>query len=84
MSIVITKIGRSIQHLFENAMMVALRNANVYFDIVRIHQAHLRHAADKLGSERILFGTDWSATWRWITSRPTSTPSGCGPWRPTG
>jgi predicted TIM-barrel fold metal-dependent hydrolase len=65
--IVITKMGRSIQHLFDNAMMVALRNANVYFDIVGTSPAHLRHATDKLGSERILFGTDWSATWRWMT-----------------
>ncbi len=65
--VILTKMGRSIQHMFDNAMMVALRNANVYFDIVGTSPAHLRHALDKLGSERILFGTDWSATWRWMT-----------------
>src|SRR5262249_59876142 len=32
---------------------------------------HLRFAIDKLGAHRIMFGTDWSATWRWI-SVPTS------------
>jgi predicted TIM-barrel fold metal-dependent hydrolase len=65
--IILTKMGRSIQHLFDNAMMVALRNANVYFDLVGSSPAHVRQAVDKLGSERILFGTDWSATWRWMT-----------------
>jgi predicted TIM-barrel fold metal-dependent hydrolase len=28
---------------------------------------HLRFAIDKIGAHRILFGTDWSATWRWIS-----------------
>ena len=65
--IILTKMGRSIQHLFDNAMMVALRNANVHFDIVGSSPAHVRGAVDKLGADRVMFGTDWSATWRWMT-----------------
>lgn len=64
--IVLTKMGRSIQHLFDNALVVALRNDNVYFDTVGTTPAHLRRAVDELGSDRIMFGTDWSATWRWV------------------
>ncbi len=64
--IVLTKMGRSIQHLFDNALVVALRNDNVYFDTVGTTSEHLRRAVDELGSDRIMFGTDWSATWRWV------------------
>ena len=34
----------------------------------------MKHAIDAIGSERILFGTDWSATWRFVSLR-TSNPS---------
>jgi predicted TIM-barrel fold metal-dependent hydrolase len=44
-----------------------MRNANIYLDVVGTTGPHLRHAIDKLGAERILFGTDWSATWRWLS-----------------
>lgn len=64
--IVLTKMGRSIQHLFDNALVVALRNDNVYFDTVGTTPEHLRRAVEELGSDRIMFGTDWSATWRWV------------------
>lgn len=64
--IVLTKMGRSIQHLFDNALVVALRNDNVFFDTVGTTPEHLRIAAGELGTDRIMFGTDWSATWRWV------------------
>lgn len=64
--IVLTKMGRGIQHLFDNALVVALRNDNVFFDTVGTTPEHLRRAAGELGSDRIMFGTDWSATWRWV------------------
>lgn len=69
--IILTKMGRSIGHYFDSAMTVAMRNANVYFDVVGTNAQHLRFAIDKIGADRILFGTDWSATWRWI-SAPTT------------
>jgi uncharacterized protein len=65
--IILTKMGRSISRYFDSAMTVALRNVNIYFDVVGTSSDHLRLAVDKIGSERILFGTDWSATWRWIS-----------------
>lgn len=69
--IILTKMGRSIGRYFDSSLTVALRNVNVYFDVVGTNPEHLRIAIDKIGSERILFGTDWSATWRWI-SVPTT------------
>jgi uncharacterized protein len=69
--IILTKMGRSIGRYFDSAMTVAMRNVNVYFDVVGTNPEHLRIAVDKLGAQRILFGTDWSATWRWI-SVPTT------------
>jgi predicted TIM-barrel fold metal-dependent hydrolase len=38
----------------------------VYFDTVGTSPEHLRIAVDKLGAHRIMFGTDWSATWSWV------------------
>lgn len=69
--VILTKMGRSIGRYFDSAMTVALRNVNVYFDVVGTNPEHLRFAIDKIGAHRILFGTDWSATWRWI-SKPTA------------
>jgi predicted TIM-barrel fold metal-dependent hydrolase len=60
-------MGRSIGRYFDSAMTVAMRNVNIYLDVVGTSPEHLRFAVDKIGSERILFGTDWSATWRWIS-----------------
>ncbi len=65
--IILTKMGRGIGYYFDTAMAVALRNTNVFFDTVGTIGSHLRIAVDKLGAERIMFGTDWSATWRWIS-----------------
>ncbi len=64
--LILTKMGRSLSTYFEPSMVVAMRNANVYLDVVGTRPDHLRQAIDTIGSERILFGTDWSATWRWV------------------
>jgi hypothetical protein len=64
--IILTKMGRGIQTYFDHALAVALRNENVYFDTVGTSPEHLRIAVDKIGAHRIMFGTDWSATWRWM------------------
>jgi hypothetical protein len=64
--IILTKMGRSITSYFDSALTVALRNANIYFDVVGTSPEHLRVAVDKIGAHRIMFGTDWSATWRWL------------------
>ena len=64
--IIIGKMGRGTHH-FETALSVALRNVNVYFDTVGTTGAHIRVAVDALGADRIMFGTDWSPTWRWLS-----------------
>jgi uncharacterized protein len=64
--VILTKMGRGLQYYFDTAMVVAMRNSNVYFDVVGTRPDHLRQAIDAIGSKRILFGTDWSATWRWV------------------
>src|SRR5690349_4360547 len=66
--IILTKMGRSIGRYFDSTMTVAMRNVNIYLDVVGTRPDHLRFAIDKLGAHRILFGTDWSATWRWVRS----------------
>ena len=65
--VILTKMGRSISRYFDTVMSVAMRNVNVYLDVVGTNPQHLRFAIDKLGSERIMFGTDWSTTWRWLS-----------------
>lgn len=61
--IILTKMGRSMITYYEPCLAVAMRNENVYFDVVGTNAEHLRHALDMIGSERIMFGSDWSATW---------------------
>jgi predicted TIM-barrel fold metal-dependent hydrolase len=64
--IILTKMGRSINYYFDICLTVALRNVNVYFDISESCSEHLRKAVDWIGADRIMFGTDWSATQRWV------------------
>lgn len=64
--VILTKMGRGIGYYFDTALTVAMRNTNVYFDTVGTIGQHLRIAVDKIGAQRIMFGTDWSATWRWV------------------
>ena len=64
--IVLTKMGRAIQHYFESALIVAMRNPNVYFDTTSTTAEHLRRAVETIGADRIMFGTDWSPTWRCV------------------
>ncbi|MFC2047277.1 amidohydrolase family protein [Chloroflexota bacterium] len=64
--IILTKMGRG-THYFDIALFVALRNVNVYFDIVDTLPEHIRKAVDTIGAERIMFGTDWCCTVRFVT-----------------
>lgn len=65
--IILTKMGRSITRYFDSTMTVAMRNVNIYLDVVGTNPQHLRFAIDKIGADRIMFGTDWSTTWRWLS-----------------
>ena len=67
--IVLNKMGRGLHH-FDTALSIAMRNTNVYFDTVGTIGEHVRIAVDTIGADRIMFGSDWSPTWRWL-SDPT-------------
>jgi len=58
--IVLTKMGRSIRTSFDACMSVAMRNANVYFDMTDTSAQHLREAIAILGAQRIMYGSDLS------------------------
>lgn len=64
--IILTKMGRGIDHYFENCLSVAMRNENVYLEISGSSSNHLRRALQVLGPTRLLFGTDWSPAWRFV------------------
>ena len=59
--IVLTKMGRSIRASFDACMSVAMRNANVYFDMADTSAEHLREAISIIGAQRIMFACDLSA-----------------------
>ena len=58
--IVLTKMGRSIRASFDACKVVAMRNANVYFDMTDTSAEHLREAITVLGAHRIMIGSDLS------------------------
>ncbi|QOZ67376.1 amidohydrolase family protein [Bradyrhizobium arachidis] len=64
--IILTKMGREIDHLFENCLSVAMRNENVYLEVSGSSSNHLRRALQVIGPSRLLFGTDWSPVWRFV------------------
>lgn len=59
--IILGKMGRSIQASFDACLSVAMRNANVYFDMTDTSAEHLRKAISIIGAQRIMFGSDTSA-----------------------
>ena len=64
--VILTKMGRGLHH-FDTALSIAMRNTNVYFDTVGTIGEHVRIAVDTIGADRIMFGSDWSPTWRWLS-----------------
>ncbi len=59
--IVLTKMGRGFRSSFDECMVVAMRNANVYIDMTESPSEHVREALQSIGPERIMFGVDLSA-----------------------
>jgi uncharacterized protein len=59
--IVLTKMGRSIRTSFDTCLSMAMRNANVYFDMTDTSAEHLREAISVIGAQRIMYGSDLSA-----------------------
>lgn len=64
--IILAHMGRGMNYFFEPAVAVALRNNNVYLDTADASPNHIRIAVERLGPERVMFGTDWSLTQRFI------------------
>ncbi|MGH3760001.1 amidohydrolase family protein [Actinophytocola sp.] len=64
---VLTKMGRGSVTIFETVMAVAMRNVNVSLDLTHSTSAHLSEAVRVLGASRVMFGTDWSATYQYLT-----------------
>jgi predicted TIM-barrel fold metal-dependent hydrolase len=62
--IIITKMGRGYDFIFEMSLAVAYKHVNVYFDVVQAAPRHIERAVEELGADRIMFGTDWAPTWR--------------------
>lgn len=62
--IIITKMGRGYDMLFEMCLLIAYKHENVYLDTVQTRPDHLARAVAEIGAERIMFGTDWEQTWR--------------------
>ena len=59
--IVLCKMGRGFRTSFDTCMVVAMRNANVFFDMTEAPPEHVREALQRIGPSRIMFGTDLSA-----------------------
>ena len=56
----VAALGRGFRGSFDACAVVAMRNANVYFDMTDSHPEHVREAMQRIGHERIMFGTDLS------------------------
>ena len=61
--IIITKMGRGYDFLFEMCLLIAFKHDNVYLDTVQSKPEHVARAVAEIGAERIMFGTDWEQTW---------------------
>ncbi len=62
--IIITKMGRGYDILFEMCLLIAYKHPNVYLDTVQSRPEHVARAVSEIGSNRVMFGTDWEQSWR--------------------
>ena len=58
--IVLTKMGRGFRASFDACAVVAMRNASVYLEMTDAQPEHVQEALQRIGHERIMFGTDLS------------------------
>lgn len=63
MPIVLTKMGRGYDALFESCLLIAFKHDNVYLDTVQSRPEHIARAVSEIGPERVIFGSDWEQTW---------------------
>jgi uncharacterized protein len=62
--IIIVKMGRGYSFIFEMSLAVAFKHENVYLETSQARPEHIRQAVSELGADRVVFGTDWTGTWR--------------------
>ncbi len=69
--IIITKMGRGYDYIFEISLAIAFKHMNVYLDTAQAPAKHIRRAVSEVGADRVIFGTDWSMSWRYA-ARPST------------
>jgi hypothetical protein len=62
--IILTKMGRGYDFIFEVCLLIAFKNMNVYLDTVQAPAKHIVRAVQEVGADRVLYGSDWDTTWR--------------------
>jgi predicted TIM-barrel fold metal-dependent hydrolase len=62
--IVITKMGRGYEYIFEICLAIAYKHLNVYLDVAQAPARHIARAVREIGADRVIYGTDWGASWR--------------------
>jgi predicted TIM-barrel fold metal-dependent hydrolase len=61
---ILMKMGRGYEFIFEMCLAIAYTHTNVYLETSQSPAQHIARAARELGTERMMFGTDWTHTWR--------------------
>lgn len=62
--IILTKMGRGYDFIFEVCLCIAFKHLNVYLDTVQAPARHIARAVAEVGADRVLYGSDWDRIWR--------------------
>ncbi len=62
--IILVKMGRGYSFLFEMCLAVAFKHENIYLETSQARPEHIKQGVSELGADRVVFGTDWTGTWR--------------------
>jgi len=62
--IILVKMGRGYTFIFEMCLATAFKHENIYLETSQARPEHIRQAVSELGADRVVFGTDWTGTWR--------------------
>ena len=62
--VIITKMGRGYDFIFEMCLAVAFKHEHIYLETSQAPARHISRAVSELGADRVIFGTDWCASWR--------------------
>lgn len=62
--IILVKMGRGYSFINEMCIAVAFKHENIYLETSQARPEHIRQAVSEVGADRVVFGTDWTGTWR--------------------